>query len=84
MNRKVFPRKGIYRCSGLSSSYYENDADEKRYRYVTPAYTDTSYADARRLWQSDCWIVDKAGEINPGTAACPVPINLDNIGRRVA
>lgn len=81
--RAIFPRKGIYECANLSSSHYLRPADEKRYRFIEPAYQDMDDEQAEKCWLADCWIVDKDGRRNPGTSNCPVPINISNIGARV-
>jgi hypothetical protein len=77
MNRKRFPTSGIYRCE-LSSSHFLTEDDERRYRYITPIIgtPPTSFV-------ADCWIVDANGCVNPGTAASPVPVRRDDIGRRI-
>jgi len=77
--RKNFPTSGIFQTDGLASSYYLDDAAEKRYRYVRPA----EYAQPGNCI-ADCWIVDKDGNINPGTNVSPVPVSRASIGRRIA
>jgi hypothetical protein len=79
MIRKKFPTSGIYACSSLASSDYMTKEDERRYRYITPAYGE----DSRDCFMADCWIVDKHGNVNPGTNVSPVPVRLSSIGRKV-
>lgn len=76
--RKKFPTSGIYAVKGLCGSNYLNDEQALRYRYITPA----SYVQPTN-YIGDCWICDKNGNSNPGTSCSPVPIILDNIGRRL-
>ena len=71
---------GIYRVKGgLASTHYLSAADRRRYRYVLPARGFPPEATV-----ADCWIVDRQGAINPGTAASPVPVRREDLGRRVA
>jgi hypothetical protein len=80
MDRKKFPTTGIYAViGGICDVYYLTERDSRRYRYITPA----EYA-TPQCWMADCWIVDKNGNINPGTDNSPVPFALDQIGRRIA
>ena len=83
MSRKTFPSNdGIYQVvGGISSTYYMNDDDAKRYRYLKPAYPKDPH---NVIKVSDCWIVDKEGNINPGTAESPVPFQVEVLGRKVS
>lgn len=83
MTRKRFPgNDGIYQAlGGISSTYYLNDADAERYIYLRPAYPKDPH---NRIVLADCWIVDKEGNINPGTAESPVPFGIEALGQRVA
>jgi hypothetical protein len=77
--RKKFPTKGIFSVYGsLTDDNYLTDEDKKRYRYVMPA----EYAESH-MWIADCWIVDKEGNLNPGTNVSPIPVNRNLIGRKV-
>ena len=77
--RKRYPTNGIYTVKGgLPEEYYLTAEARRRYRYVKPA----DYA-MPQCWLADCWIVDKQGHINPGTCNSPVPIAIDQIGRRL-
>ena len=78
--RAHFPRPGIYAVrGGLASSHYLGEADRRRYRYAAPArvHSPTAYV-------GDCWIVDRLGFVNPGTARSPVPVRREVLWRRVA
>lgn len=81
--RATFPGDdGIYRAVGsIVDTYYLNDADAERYIYLRPAYPKDPH---NRIVQADCWIVDREGNINPGTAEAPVPFYLDALGERIA
>lgn len=81
--RKIFPRRGIYRVSNLPSSHFMTPEDERRFNCVRPAREDMEDWVAKQCWLADCWIVDKDGNTNPGTSNCPVPAHLKNIGRKV-
>jgi hypothetical protein len=49
---------------------------KRGYSYASPVDTGA--------WQiGDCWIVNKAGEIDPGLNASPVPIARSNLGQIV-
>jgi len=79
-SRAHFPRPGIYAVrGGLASSHYLSEADRRRFRYAAPSrlHPPTSHV-------ADCWIVDKTGQINPGTAVSPVPVRREVLGRLVA
>ncbi len=77
--RKFYPFTGIFAVrGGLASTYFLTEADRGRYRYVTPAGRHISNS-----WVADCWIVDRDGHINPGTAVSPVPIRRGDLGRRI-
>lgn len=80
MSRSHFPTdiRGIYECDSLSDACFMSKADAKRYRFVQPA----DYCSESAVI-GDCWIVDKDGQINPGTNVSPVPIHRDCIGRRI-
>lgn len=84
MTRKYFPTdtNAIYSViGGLSEDNYLQcfkPHHGRRYRYISPA-NDQS----RQYWVGEVWIVDKAGNINPGTNNSPIPISLDRIGRRL-
>ena len=78
--RKNYPLTGIFVVrGGLASTHFLTEVDRRRYRYVTPA---------RNLitnpWVADCWIVDRDGNINPGTNVSPVPVRREDLGRRIA
>ncbi len=78
--RALFPRPGIYAVrGGLASSHYLSEADRRRYRYAAPARLHSPSA-----YVGDCWIVDRSGQINPGTAVSPVPVRREVLGRLVA
>lgn len=77
MERKRFPTTGIYRHD-IPSGYFLTEADKRRYRYITPAEGTIA-----TMFISDCWIVDKHGNLNPGTNVSPVPVRRDQIGRRI-
>jgi hypothetical protein len=80
MTRKRFPIEGIYTAiGGICESYYLDDDDARRFRYLMPAEYMTPTCSL-----GDCWIVDKDGQLNPGTNVSPVPFCLDAIGRRIA
>lgn len=76
--RSHFPTVGIYECLVDLSNYHLTKADGKRFIYLRPA----DYV-SEESFIGDCWIVDKDGEINPGTNVSPVPVHLANIGRRI-
>ncbi len=78
--RKFYPFYGIFAVrGGLASTHFLTEGDRGRYRYVTP--TGRHIANS---WVADCWIVDTAGIVNPGTNLSPVPIRREDLGRRVA
>ena len=78
--RKFYPFTGIFAVrGGLATTHFLNEADRRRYRYVTPAGRHIPNS-----WVADCWIVDRDGQVNPGTNRSPVPIRRENLGRRVA
>lgn len=78
--RKFYPFDGIFAVrGGLASTHFLTEADRGRYRYVTPAGRHIANS-----WVADCWIVDRAGNVNPGTNLSPVPIRREDLGRRVA
>jgi hypothetical protein len=64
---------------GICETYYLNEEDAKRYRFVKPVV---------RNWRKyaivDCWIVDAKGRINPGTNVSPVPFATSGIIERGA
>lgn len=78
-SRVNFPVSGIYSINGgIAGSHYLTDADQRRYRYVMPS------TDVRpEYYVADFWIVDRDGNLNPGTDYSPVPFRRDDIGRRV-
>lgn len=77
--RKFYPFTGIFAVrGGLASTHFCKEEDRGRYRYVTPAGRHISNS-----WVADCWIVDRDGHINPGTAVSPVPIRREDLGRRI-
>ncbi len=78
--RKFYPFTGIFAVRGeLATTHFLTEADRRRFRYVTPAGRHISNS-----WVADCWIVDRDGNVNPGTAVSPVPIRKENLGRCVA
>lgn len=78
--RKVFPTTGIFAVrGGLASTHFLTEADRGRYRYVTP-----SGRPLGAYWVADCWIVDREGNVNLGSAHYPVPIRREVLGRRIA
>lgn len=83
MKRKTFPgNDGIYKAlGGIADHHYLNEEDAQRYRYLRPAYPKDPH---NKIVVSDCWIVDKDGNTNPGTDASPVPFYLEALGKRVA
>lgn len=77
--RTSFPILGIYRViGGISDDNYLTEEDQLRYQYITPAE-----GTRPEMFVADCWIVDKNGEINPGTSNSPVPFRREVIGNRV-
>jgi len=77
--RKFYPFTGIFAVrGGLASTHFLTEADRGWYRYVTPAGRHISNS-----WVADCWLVDREGHINPGTAVSPVPIQREALGRRI-
>lgn len=77
--RKFYPFTGIFAVrGGLASTHFLTEADQGRYRYVTPTGLHISNS-----WVADCWIVDRDGQINPGTSRSPVPIRREDLGRRI-
>ena len=77
--RKTFPTEGIYTVQGsIASTYYLEPEHARRFRYVRPG----EYARSGNVI-ADCWIVDKHGQVNPGTNVFPVPFSLSAIGRRI-
>ena len=78
--RKFYPFTGIFAvCGKLASTHFLTEVDRRRYRYVTPAGRHISNS-----WVADCWIVDREGNINPGTNVSPVPVRREDLGRRIA
>jgi len=78
--RARFPGFGLYRViGGLASTHYLCEADRRRFPYAAPARLNPPTA-----YVGDCWIVNRHGQINPGTAASPVPVRREALGRRVA
>jgi hypothetical protein len=78
--RAKFPGFGIYAVrGGLASTHYLCEADRKKFRYAAPARLHPPTAHV-----ADCWIVDRHGQINPGTVASPVPVRREVLGRLVA
>ena len=53
------------------------DLEEDKYDCYTPA----EYADGCIL--GDCWVVDEAGNINPGYNNSPVPVRVGQLGEVV-
>ncbi len=78
--RKFYPFTGIFAVrGGLATTHFLTEADRRRFRYVTPAGRHIANS-----WVADCWIVDRDGKVNPGTAVSPVPIRKESLGRCVA
>ena len=38
-----------------------------------------AYGNCDGMIITDCWIVNKAGDIHPGMDECPVPIHIDDL-----
>ena len=82
MDRKRFPTEGIFRAQGgIADTYFLNDTDKRRYRYIKPARPDSIQPECTI---ADCWIVDREGRVNPGTNVSPVPFCLAAVGKRIA
>jgi hypothetical protein len=78
--RKKFPILGVYAVrGGIAGTFYLNDHDRRRYRFVQPS----SYVQPTAVI-GDCWIVDRHGKVNPGTNVSPVPFGRSVIGRRIS
>lgn len=71
--KKRFTKGSIYT---LEDGPY--DDNNKKYDCVMPVYDDNG-----EFYVVDCWITDKKGNVHPGYNVSPVPILVEDFGKKI-